>query len=112
MSRSAWIILSLGLLIGTGCEQKPVDVTPAKVTPADVQRDVGQAVDSAAKYSQQTKEDFQKGLESRLHELDGELARLREKGRDLQDEAKANWDRKMIELETKREAVSARLALK
>lgn len=110
MSRSIWMIFSLALLMATGCEQKPVDAAPGKVTPADVRRDAGQAIDSAAKYSQQTKEEFQKVLEARLHELDGEFARLREKGHDLQDDAKANWDRKMTELETKREAVSAKLA--
>jgi len=31
--------------------------------------------------------------------LDAKIAKLREKGRDLKDQAKANWDQKMAELE-------------
>ena len=47
---------------------------------------------------------------TQLNELDAEIAKLREKGSDLKDEAKANWDQKMAELETKREAARAKLA--
>jgi len=36
--------------------------------------------------------------------------RLREKGRDLKDQARANWDQKMAKLETKRDAARAKLA--
>ena len=41
---------------------------------------------------------------------DAARPKLREKGRDLKDEAKANWDRKMAELETKRDATRAKMA--
>ena len=75
-----------------------------------MRRDAGQAVDTAAESSQQTKEEFQKKLEAQLNELDAKIAKLREKGRDLKDEAKANWDRKMADLETKRDAARAKLA--
>ena len=73
-------------------------------------RDAGKAVKTAGEYSEQTKEEFQKKLEAQLNELDAKIAKLREKGRDLKDEAKVKWDRKMTELETKREAASAKLA--
>ena len=45
-------------------------------------------MNTAAEFSQQTKEEFQKSLEARLTELDAEIVKLREKGRDLKDQAK------------------------
>jgi len=110
MPRFVWMLLLAGLFAALGCEQKPADRTPGKVTSDYVRRDAGQAAKTAAEYSQQTKEEFQKNLDARLNELDAKIARLREKGRNLKDKAKANWDQKMAELETKREAASVKLA--
>ena len=97
------------ILVVIGCEQNSADRTPVKVTSDDVRRDAGQAVNTAAEFSQQTKEEFQKNLDARLKDLDGEIAKLREKGRDLKDDAKANWDRKLADLESKRDAARAKL---
>ena len=110
MSRLLWLLIPAGLLTVSGCEQKPAEQTPERVTSEDVHRDVGQAAKTAAEFSQQTKEEFQKTLEARLQELDAEIAKLREKGRDLKIEAKSNWDQQMIELESKRDAARAKLA--
>lgn len=110
MSRFVWILMLAGLFAAIGCERKPADRTPGKVTSEDVRRDAGQAVKTAAEYSQQTKEEFQKKFEAQLNELDAKIAELRQKGRDLKDKAKADWDGKMAALETKREAASAKLA--
>jgi len=110
MSRFAWMLMLAGLLAAVGCERKPADRTPGKVTSEDVRRDAGQAAKTAAEYSQQTKEEFQRSLETRLKEMDAEVAKLREKGRDLNDEAKAAWDLKIAELEAKRDAARAKLA--
>jgi len=104
------MLMQAGLLMASGCEQKPAEQTPGKVTSEDVRRDAGQAVKTAAEFSQQAKEEFQNSLDARLKELETEIAKLKEKGRDLTDDAKANWDRKMAELETKREAARAKLA--
>ena len=109
MSRILWMLMLAGLIAVIGCEQKPADRTPGKVTPEDVRRDAGQAVNTAAEYSQQTKEEFQKKLESQLNELDAKIAKLREKGRDLKDEAKVKRDGKTTELEMKREEARAKL---
>ncbi len=49
-------------------------------------------------------------LEARLDELDGEIVKLREKCRNLKDQAKAEWDRKIADLETMRDAARAKLA--
>ena len=97
----------IGMLTAIGCEQKPTDRTSGKVTSEDVRRDAGQAVSTAAEFSQQTKEEFQKKLDGRLKDLDAEIAKLREKGRDLKD--RANWDQKMADLDRKRDAVRAKL---
>jgi hypothetical protein len=43
-----------GLLMASGCEQKPAEQTPEKVTSEDVLRDAGQAVRTAAGFSQRT----------------------------------------------------------
>ena len=110
MSRFVWMVSLAGLLAAIGCEQKPADRTPGKVTSEDVRRDAGQAAKTAAEYSQQTKEEFQKDLDARLNELDAEIAKLREKGRNLKDKGKANWDQKMPELQAKRDAARAKLA--
>ena len=108
MVRSFWMLL-LGLLVTTGCEQKPSKPVPGEVSADDVKREAGEAVQTAAEYSQQAKEDFVKSLNARLTELDAEIANLREKGRDLKDEAKADWDQKLADLETKREAARVKL---
>ena len=109
MSRLIWMLLLAGLIAFSGCDQKPADQKPGKVTPEDVRRDAGQAVNTATEYSQQAKEEFQKKLEVQLNELDAKIAKFREKGRDLKDESKVNWDRKMADLEKKREAARVKL---
>ena len=109
MSRFVWMAMLAGVFAAIGCEQKSADPAPKKVTSEDVRSDAGQAAETAAEFSRQTKEEFQKKLETRLKELDGEIARLREKGRDRKDEAKVKWDRKMTELKTKWDAAHAKL---
>ena len=106
-----------GMFLALGCEQKPGEMAakpaslPAKkVTSEDVHRDLGKAAQTTAEYSLQAKEEFQKDLQERLKVLDAEIVKLREKGRGLADDAKINWDKKMAELKTKRDAASAKLA--
>lgn len=110
MSRFAWMWMLASLLAVLGCEQTPADRTPEKVTSEDVRRDANQAAETAVEFSRQTKEEFQKKLEAQLKQSDAEIARLREKGRELKDEAKANWERKTADLEAKRDAARAKLA--
>ena len=110
MSRLVWMVMLAGLVAVMGCERKPTDRTPGQVTSEDVHRDAGQAVNTAVEFSQQTKEEFQKNLDAQLKNMDAEIAKLREKGRDLKDEAKVKWDLKLVDLETKRDAVRAKLA--
>jgi hypothetical protein len=109
MSRFVWLLMSAALLAAAGCDRNTADQTPGKVTSDDVRRDAGKAVETTAEYSQQAKEEFQKKLDAHLKELDGQIAKLQEKQRDLKDEAKANWDQKMADLEKKRDAARAEL---
>ena len=80
------------------------------MTSEDVRRDANQSAEMAVEFSRQTKEELQKKLDTQLKQSDAEIARLREKGSELKDEAKANWERKMANLETKRDAARAKLA--
>ena len=110
MSRLVWMLMLAGSVAVVGCERKPADRTPGKVTSEDVRRDAGQAVNTAVEFSQQAKEDFQKNLNARLKNMDAEIAKLREKGRDRKDEAKVKWDQKLADLKTKRDVARAKLA--
>ena len=80
MVRFCMMLMLVGLVTAIGCERKPADRTPGKVTSEDVRRDAGQAAETAAEFSQQTKEEFQAKLDTRLKELEAEMAKLREKG--------------------------------
>ena len=112
MSRYVCLLMLSGCVAVLGCNQKPSDSTAPnpKVTSEDVRRDVDQAAKTAGEFAQQAKEEFVQKLEAQLKALDEEVAKLREKGSELKDEAKASWDKKMAELETKREAAKAKLA--
>lgn len=109
MVRFCMMLMSVGLVVAIGCERKLGDMTTGKVTSGDVRRDTGQAVETTAVFSEQSKEQFQTKLDARLKESEAEMAKLREKGRDLKDEAKVQWDKTMADLEIKRDAARAKL---
>lgn len=110
MLRFLWLFACLALLVAGGCEPRPINQAPGKITSEDVRRDAAKALNTAGEFSQQTKDEFQRSLELRLTDLDAELVKLVEKGRVLKDQAKADWEAKMADLETKRAAASAKLA--
>lgn len=105
--RMAAILLGLSMFIG--CEQKPADRTTGQVTSEDVQRDVGQAINTTVEFSEQVRDDYQKKLSAKLEEADGEIKKLRERGSDLKDQARENWEKTMADLEKKRDAARTRL---
>ena len=83
-----------------------------KVTPEDIPANADQPVNTAStatESSLQSKEEFQTKFDTQLNKMDVEIAKLREKGQDLKDEAKASWSPKMAELETKRDAARVKL---
>lgn len=110
MSRCVTTLMLVGLIAPLGCDRSSSDRTPENVTSQDVRRDAAEAANTTAEYSQQAKEEFQQKLDAQLSELDAKIATLREKGADLKDDAKANWEQTMADLETKRDAARAKLA--
>lgn len=104
------IIMWVGFIAVTGCEQQASAPVSGNVTSEDVRKDAGKAVDTAAEFAHQTKEEFQQKLDARLRQLDTEIVELQEKGRDLKDDAKVKWDQKLADLETKRAAAKAKLS--
>lgn len=110
MSRRMFRLLFLGGVAAVGCDGTTVQQAPSRITSEDVRRDVGKAVKTVGEYSLQAKEEFQRSLEDRLTELDVEIAKLREKRRDLKSQAAANFEQKMAELESKRAAARAKLS--
>lgn len=106
----SWLLLSAAVLAScNGCMQAPVEHTVRKVTPEDVRRDTGKAMDTAAQAATQAKQDFEMRLTSSLADMDAEIAKLNEKGLALKDEAKARWTKKMAKLEAKRQVAREKL---
>jgi hypothetical protein len=94
----------------TACGEKhAAAASVGTITSEDVRHDVGQAVNTAGKYSWQKKDEFEKALAAGLADLDAKIDKLREKGRNLTGQAKADWDRTMADLETTRVAARAKL---
>lgn len=109
MFRYNWFFMSAAFLSFTGCEPNARDPEHGKVTSEDVPRDVGKALETTGKSAEQSKEDFQRGFSARIEELEAEIAKLREKGGDLKEESKSNWERMVADLETKREVARVKL---
>ena len=104
MPRSLLLLSAAVLVSCNGCMEAPVEHTVRRVTPEDVRRDMGKAMDTAAKAAIQAKEDVEMRLKSSLADMDAEIAKLQEKGLALKDEAKARWTKKMADLKAKQEA--------
>lgn len=123
MNRS-FLLLSISCLTLIGCEIKPSTTPPAttppattppattpppKVTSSDVKRDALVAWKSTTTYSQQNKDQLVKDFKSQLATMDANIDALRLKGKDLAQDAKAQWDLKMTELDQKRLAAHKKL---
>ena len=105
-----FILLIAAIALATGCDQSATTPPSRTVTSDDVRRDAGNAVDTAAEFAKQTKEEYQSKLDLRLAELDEEIVMLRERGNQLKDDTKVRWEQKLAELEVKREAARVKLA--
>jgi hypothetical protein len=104
MLRSSWLFSAAVLVSCAGCAEPPVEHTVRKVTAEDVRRDTEKAADTAMKAATQAKEEFERRLTSGLADMDAKIAKLREKGLALKDEAKTRWNEKMADLKAKQEA--------
>lgn len=112
MFRATMTFLLVSALATVGCQ--PKDTTPAKTDPASMKptekKETSQnkppeiVIPSMATAPLETKDSFQNALTARLNQMDTEVALLREKNKDLQADAKINWDKQMAKLELDRTA--------
>ena len=114
MSRSLLTFFVSGLLTIVGCNQKPTNLPPSSKEPPalsvdDVQRDMTTALETTVAYSQQSKEKLMETMKDQLALMDSNIEALRLKGEGLASDAKANWERKMTELEVKRKSATDKL---
>jgi hypothetical protein len=114
MKRFFLSVLAIALLTANGCDQKsmdskPVAVNKPSVTMDDVQRDAATSLKTTVAYSQQNKDRIVKNLKEQLATMDTSIEKLRLKGESLANDAKTNWDLKMVELDEKRKSAHAKL---
>ena len=83
------MLMLAGLLVPLGCEQKPADRTPGKVTSEDVRRDARQAAKTAEEYSRQAADEIQKKLEAESAARMPDKATAEKLRRDAADAVKA-----------------------
>lgn len=109
MLRSSRLLSAAVLVSCAGCAEPPVEHTVRKVTAEDVRRDTEKAADTATKAATQAKAEFEMRLQSRLADIDAALAKLREKGLALKDEAKTRWNERMADIEARQEAARTKM---
>ena len=68
-------LFTLTLLAACGNQEEAAQPKDA-VTAADVKKDAGQAVETAAKYTMEQKEVYMQKIQARLEELDREIGAL------------------------------------
>ena len=85
-------------------------VTASEVTTDDVQREVGEAVDTASAYADQSKDEYQAAMQKKLDELDAKIdkfqARTGAASEDAKVDAQRNYEETMRALREKRQALS------
>lgn len=104
MFRSSWLLSAAVLVSCAGCAEPPVEHTVRKVIAEDAGRDTEKAADPATKAAIQAKEELEMRLKSGLADMDTAIAKVREKGLALKDEAKTRWNERMADIEAKQEA--------
>jgi hypothetical protein len=104
-------IANASLLIGCYEKREPVSrETPARsVTLDDVKSDASKALNTASEYSSERKEEMIKKWNDQLATMDEQMDEMKKKGSQLVGEAKDNWDKKMTELELKRQAAKDKI---
>lgn len=102
MNRNWFVPIAFLLLVDNGCEKKAEKHEAAKEAAHSAKTEVQTA--------QADKEEFQKKMEHRLKNLEAEIAKLREKGRDLKGDSLSEWDRKIAALNTKLDTARTRLS--
>lgn len=104
-------IVSSPLLIGCYEKREPVSrETPAPtVTMGDVKSDASKALDTASEYSLERKQRMIQKWNDQLSAMDSQMVGLKKSGEQLAADAKVNWEKKMTDLELKRQAARDKL---
>lgn len=87
---------------------KPVSDDP--VTGDDVEREIGEAINTTVEFTKQKRDEYAEGLEQKLAELDNDIARMEEKAGALKDDAKQKWAEQIAKLREQRKAAAEKLA--
>ncbi|QDV18389.1 hypothetical protein Pan153_30470 [Gimesia panareensis] len=87
--------------------KKPVTTEP--VTGEDVKQKMGEAMETTKEFTKQKRDEYAAKLQEKLDEMNAEIAKLKDKGADLKDDAKVKWNEQLDELKKRRDHVSVKL---
>ena len=93
----------------TGCSESPQDDTSLKSTVKEVRQHVDDAVDGSLDAIGPARTAFLTKLKARLRSIDQKIEQLEDKERDLTEEARVEWKRKVAQLKIRRDAARKRL---
>ena len=93
--------IAFSLLIAIGCEKS--------AEKHEIHHEPAHSANHTAASVQSAKQEFHKTMEARLKNLESDMTKLREKGRELKGAAQTDWDHKMVVLETKLDMTRAKL---
>ena len=82
----------------------------SKVSSGDVKKETKEAYETAAEYTKQQKEEFQREMQAKLDEYRKIIYELRVETEEMSAQVKANMNRHIEDLEAKRKAAEEKLA--
>lgn len=102
------VALFVGGLVGVGCKDSDGKLVPP-VTTDDVKREVGEAAKTTGEFVKQKQQEFVATIKKQLNGLDGQIDKLKEKGKELKEEYRPQWDAQMKKVAEKREQLEEKL---
>ncbi len=76
----------------------------------DLKQNAVASPNATANYSQELKDKLYADMKAKMEVMDENIERLRQKGKNLESDAKTRWDLKMAALDEKRKLANERLA--
>lgn len=87
-----------------------VDVEPQpQRTAEDVKREAGEAFETSSQYAKEQAEELHRQLQRKIDELGPQIERLKSQARDLKEQAKPEWDKRIAQLEEQRRVAQQKL---